>query len=250
VCFLDADTRLRPGALDRLVRTQAERGGLVSACPWHDVERPYERLSAFCNLVALMGTDAHTPLRRRPVGAYGPVLVVAAEDYRRLGGHGGVRGDVLDDLGLAARWRAAGLPVHLYADGVATYRMYPGGLRELADGWTKNLAAGAGSIRVTTLLAVVVWLSLPIQAAAGLVAALAGLGSLAWALVAYGLVVAELAWLLRRVGRFGPLTALAYPVPLVAFLGLLARSGLRLVTGRPTRWKGRAVPARRVRPGG
>ena len=29
--------------------------------------------------------------------------------------------------------------------GLLSFRMYPGGLTELIEGWTKNLATGAGS---------------------------------------------------------------------------------------------------------
>ncbi|MEJ7585005.1 MAG: glycosyltransferase, partial [Acidimicrobiales bacterium] len=51
LCFVDADTTLAPGALDRLVRTQASGGGMVSSCPYHGLRRPYERLSALFNLI-------------------------------------------------------------------------------------------------------------------------------------------------------------------------------------------------------
>jgi 4,4'-diaponeurosporenoate glycosyltransferase len=94
LCFLDADTTLAPGALDRLVGAQADAGGLVSAQPYHRVPRPYERLSALFNVVALMGADGCTPLgdRRRPGGAFGPALVVSRGDYDELGGHASVAG--------------------------------------------------------------------------------------------------------------------------------------------------------------
>ena len=35
--------------------------GLLSVQPFHRTERPYERLSMFFNIVAMMGTDAFTP---------------------------------------------------------------------------------------------------------------------------------------------------------------------------------------------
>ena len=52
-------------------------------------------------------------------------------------------------------------------------------------------------------------------------------------------------WVLgRRAGRFGPVTALLYPVALVFFLAVFLRSVALTALGRPVRWKGRAVPSR------
>ncbi len=249
LCFLDADTTLAPGALDRLVGAQADAGGLVSAQPYHRVPRPYERLSAFFNVVALMGTEGCTPLgdRRRPGGAFGPVLVVSRRDYDDLGGHASVAGAVLDDVELARVWHAGGRRVHLYGGaGVATFRMYPGGLGHLLEGWTKNFGAGARAVRPVAAVLVALWLSLPLEALwwalrlathggrAGGVAAAAGL---------YGVVVVQLWWMLRRVGSFGFVTALAFPVPLVVFGATFLVSLALSVTRRPVRWKGRRVPS-------
>ena len=45
-----------------------------------------------------------------------------------------------------------------------SYRMYPDGLRSLADGWSKNLAAGARSMPPLRLLATVLWVTAALQA--------------------------------------------------------------------------------------
>jgi len=248
LCFVDADTTLAPGALDLLVRTQAAGGGLVSAQPYHHVVRPYEQLSALFNTISMMGTDAHTPLggHRHANGAYGPTVVVDAHHYRLLGGHGAVAGELLDDVKLAQVWGRAGQAVRLYGGrSVARFRMYPGGLGHLVEGWTKNFAAGAAAVNPVTVLLIALWLSLPIQAVWE-VARLALLGApssrtlLAGAV--YGAVAVQLAWMWRRIGRFGILTALLFPVPVVFFLGLFLRSILLTIGRRPMRWKGRMVP--------
>jgi 4,4'-diaponeurosporenoate glycosyltransferase len=195
-----------------------------------------------------MGTLAFTPLGDRvgPRGAFGPCLASPAEDYRRAGGHAAVRDAVLDDAALAARYRAAGLPVTLRSGrGVVAYRMYAGGLGALVQGFTKNLAGGAAAAGVVGTVLVAAWLA---AAVAPAVLAL----RVPWplALGAYGLVALQVHVHLRRLGGFGAATAVLYVLPLVLFLAVFARSGVLTLLGRPVRWKGRSLPARARRPRG
>ncbi len=243
--FLDADARLDPGGLDRLAGLAVERRGLVSLQPFHLVPRPVERLAAFCNLVGVMGTGAFTPLGDRvaPRGAFGPCLATRADDYRRAGGHAAVAGAVLDDVALAARYRAAGLPVTLRSGrGVVAYRMYAGGLGPLVEGFTKNLAGGAGAAGPVGTLLVAGWLA---ATAAPLV--LATRLPVVVAVAAYALVALQVHVHLRRLGSFGVATAALYALPLLAFLAIFARSTALTALGRPVRWKGRSLPTRRRR---
>lgn len=245
--FLDADTWLQPDGLDRLVTEHAWLGGtgLVSAAPFHRISRPYEALSAMCNLVSMIGTGAFTPLGgwARSVGSFGPCAVVARSEYHVRGGHGALEGAMVDDL--SARFREAGAPVRLVGGrGAIDYRMYPGGLDQLVEGWSKNLASGAGITRPVVLGLVVAWVS-------GLIVAgwRVALPGRTWrrigTYVAYGL---QVEWMLGRIGSFGLGVGLAYPVPLGAFLGCFANS-VRLTVGRgEVRWKGRTVAVGRRRP--
>ena len=63
--FLDADTTFEAGGFARVMAESRARRGLVSVQPYHSVERPYEHLSAFFNVIGLMGVDACTPLGER-----------------------------------------------------------------------------------------------------------------------------------------------------------------------------------------
>lgn len=233
--FLDADVVVEPGGLERVLAEHDASGGLVSVQPWHDVRRPYEQLSAFFNLVSMMSIDAFTPFGRRirPTGAFGPCLVVDSATYEASEGHGapGVRGAVLDDVALARAVATRGAPATVLAGrGSLRFRMYPRGLGQLVEGWSKNFAGGAGGTRPLTLLLVVAWLS-------GLMVAAIDRQPLL-----YGLHVVQLAVLLRRVGRFSPLTALVYPVPLLFFLGVFLRSLVLTFVRRQVRWSGRTIP--------
>ena len=248
--FLDADTELAAGGLARVVAEQARRGGLVSVQPFHVMRRPYERLSAFFNVVSMMGVDAFDPRsgRRPPRGAFGPCLAVGRADYHAVGGHRAVRDDVVEDVALARRFTAAGLPVTcLGGRGTVSFRMYPGGVGQLVEGWTKNFAAGAAATRPLTFLLVSVWLSGCITAAWSLAAAALGAGTVdgPQAVALHLAYAGQLAWMLSRIGSFGPATPLAFPIPLAFFLAIFARSVLVTAVGGEVRWRGRRVPTGR-----
>lgn len=252
LAFLDADTVVEPGGLARILAEHDRHGGLVSVQPHHVPRRPYEQLSAFFNLVALMGVDAFTPLgrRRAPTGAFGPCLVIGRADYDAVGGHAGVRSQVLEDVALGRAAGRAGLPVTLFGGrGSLGFRMYPGGGRQLVEGWTKNIAGGAAGTRPLTLALVVAWLSGAVAAAASLVAAATGArGSPTAAAGLYLAYAGQVAVLLRRAGRFHPLTAVAFPVPLAFFLAVFARSLALTYLRREVVWRGRTIATGAGRP--
>src|SRR5690606_6060623 len=118
VVFLDADTWLAPDGLARLVAAHEELApdGLLSVQPHHHVERPYEQLSLFPNVVAILASGMWLPRRsrraegtrpslgstrtgsgdrgRRGAVAFGPCLVTTREALAAVGGFGAVRGEV------------------------------------------------------------------------------------------------------------------------------------------------------------
>ncbi len=189
--FVDADVALATAALDRLEGAQAASGALVSVQPWHRVERPYEALSMLFNVTALMGGAGFSVFRGhvRQRLAYGPVLVVDRATYEAAGGHGHpeVRGAVAEDLALG---RVLGSNLPFAGRGLASFRMYPSGVRALVQGWTKNIATGARCVP---------WWAAPLMV--GWIWSLAGGPFASW--WCYGASVAQLAVQARRVGRFG-----------------------------------------------
>ena len=240
--FLDADTVLAPDALDRLLCVHDGHPGLVSVQPFHAVERADEQLSAYFNAVAVLASGA---FRRRPTGrplAFGPCLLTTRADYERVGGHAAVRDAVLDDAGLAAAYDRAGLPVRCLLGGEAVrMRSYPGGLRAWAAGWTKNIASGASAAAPLPTLGAVLWLCAHHAVAVGTVlAVLRGEPSWWWAL-GWLAAAGQLWWVLRHVGSFRWWTSALFPVPLLAFDVLFARSVVHTVVRRSVRWRGREV---------
>jgi 4,4'-diaponeurosporenoate glycosyltransferase len=129
--FLDADCWFEPGGLDAVLRHY--QGGAFSVAPHHRVERPYEELSALFNVIMVASTAGH--------GLFGQSLLVDRASYQAAGGHLEVKGRVLENLRLAAFYRAAGVPVaSIPGRGMLSFRMYPDGLRSLVEGWTKGFA--------------------------------------------------------------------------------------------------------------
>ncbi|MBV8982093.1 MAG: glycosyltransferase [Acidimicrobiia bacterium] len=232
--FLDADTRPGRTFVSALAAAAQDTDGLVSVQPWHAVERPYEHLSAFCNLVAVMASGTG----QRPV-AFGPAMAVTRPAYDRIGGHAAVRDAVAEDVALGGRAAACGVPVLALGGGDIRYRMYPAGFSTLVEGWSKNLALGAASVPPARLAATVLWIGACIQAGALPFVTAFSLT----ALVAYAAVAVQLAVLWRRVGRFGPVTAALFPVPVVAFVALFIRSVWLTKIRRKVRWRGRTVEA-------
>jgi 4,4'-diaponeurosporenoate glycosyltransferase len=238
--FLDADVRLGPGALEQVVEEQARTGGLVSVQPWHHTERAYEQLSALFNVISVMGSGAGD--RTEVTTAFGPVLVTSVRDYHTVGGHASVCDQVVEDLALARRYHDAGLGcrVLLGLDGIR-FRMYPGGLRQLVEGWTKNFASGAGSTGRLRLAAVVAWIGALGTAAFAVADGVRGEAPLAIGVLAYLAFALQLVVMFRQVGRFGVLTALCYPVLLVFFLAVFLRSMWLTYVRRAIRWRGRVI---------
>ena len=250
--FLDADTVLATDALDGLLGVHDGYPGLVSVQPFHTVVRPYEQLSSHFNAVSVLASGA---FRRRPTGrpmAFGPCLLTSRADYDRVGGHTAVRAEVLDDVELAAAYHRAGLPVRCAVGGRSVrMRSYPDGPRQLADGFTKNFASGAAATTPGPGVGAVAWVCAHHAVAVGGVLALAGtltgrdlpltqghpaLWALAWVLVAW-----QLGWLLRRIGSFRWWTWALFPLPLLAFDLVFARSLVHTVVRRSVQWRGREV---------
>jgi 4,4'-diaponeurosporenoate glycosyltransferase len=245
--FLDADVRLEQNAVRCLTSTFQGTGGMVSVEPYHVTERPYEELSAFFNLVRMASLNAFVPRGRgiEPAGAYGPCLLCDRDDYLRLGGHRHerVRGAILESIPLAQLFQDHSLPVRCFGGrGIISFRMYPGGLKQLIEGWSKGFGSGALATRLPFLVLTIAWITgcfgafvNPIRAAA-----LRSPGALVLVAI-YGLYAAQIWWMLHRIGSFRRLTAMLYPIPLIFFALLMLRSLFMTYVLRRVSWRGRLL---------
>jgi len=248
--FLDADTWLEPTGVERLVSVLCAKGGLVTVQPYHVTGKAYEQLSAIFNIVVVAGMNAFTPLSRwwKPRGGFGPCAVVGRDDYFATGGHSAVKGKVLENLELARVFRRTGLPVACYGGrGAISFRMYPGGIGQLFEGWSKGFASGAAGIALLPLILTIAWVWGCFSTFSSALRALvpgSEMPLLPW-LVLYVLYAAEIYWMLWRIGKFRWWTSALYPVPLVFFAATMAWSLVLTRLLRRVTWRGRQVPIQR-----
>lgn len=244
--FLDADTRIEDDGLRRLVEAHSRHGGFVSVQPYHRMERAYERLSAFFAFILMGGIRAFTILGRRlpPQGLFGPAIICRRDDYFAIDGHRAVKSAVLEDVELGRRARDAGYSLHCFGGrGSISFRMYPGGLRELTEGWTKNFGLGAAGAGAVMVLLISAWM-----AGAGVAIRLLVAGSIAQTpprlllgLSAYVLYVVQIHWMQARIGNFGFTSAVFYPFTLLFFVVIFVRSLQLTWLKQAVRWKGRDI---------
>jgi hypothetical protein len=179
----------------------------------------------------------HAERSSRPslAAANGQFLVLTRSGYDRAGGHGAVRGEVLEDIALLRRVkRSGGRGGPVDGSRLAACRMYDG-WPALRDGYAKSLWGAVGGSPVASSAAAValtaVWVVPPLAALRGSRAGLLGYVAAAAgrAVVAAG-----------TGGRLWP-DPLAHPLSVLALDLLMARSVAGHRRGTLS-WRGRALP--------
>ncbi len=244
--FLDADTRLEPDGLRRILLTYKRYGGMVSVLPFHRMKHLWERLSAVFNAAIPAGVRAFSipQPRRGPSGAFGPCIICTTTDYFKCGGHASVRRHVLENLALGNIFRQNGLRVTcLMGGGVLWFRMYSEGPREMIEGWTKGFASGAGMLDISGLLLVIAWISGAFTTVTGLIYACITRSRklLVSALCLYALYVLQFRGILKRLGNYGLLAPLLFPVLILFFTIVFTRSVISRRVTKSVRWRGRKM---------
>lgn len=248
--FLDADTRLERDGLSLFLSEHQKKGGLVSVQPYHVMKKAYEKLSAFFNIVLFLNMNIASVFARitKPLGAFGPCLVCSRRDYFSVGGHQAVKGKIVEDIILGRRFMEHGHPLSCYAGkGAVSFRMYPQGLRQLVEGWTKNFASGAFRSKPILLLLSGAWITGCLSAILDIVKGLAGKNeaTLFTGCVFYLLFAIQIHLMLRQLGNFGLWPSIFYAGPLLFFLFVFLRSILfTSILGYVT-WRGRKIYLKR-----
>ena len=249
--FMDADTWQAPDLVTRVVSAMRARGSdLLSVAGMQELGSFWERMIQ-PQIFAIMlqrfgGTELVNGSRSASQKiANGQCLWVRRDAYDALDGHAAVKHEVAEDVALAQLWFRAGRTVTLVLGlSQLSTRMYTS-LRELIEGWGKNIYAGGrkamplgafGRAIYPLLLVTPGLLGVvpPIVLALGLLGVV-GAGALTWAAIATS---ANLVWwlLVYLWLRLSPVYALLHPLGaamvLYIALGAIAR-------GRRVRWKER-----------
>ncbi|MCH2065211.1 MAG: glycosyltransferase [Roseibacillus sp.] len=243
--FLDADTRFIAGGFERLAGLAKGEPKVHSVCPYHCVRAPYEQLSAFFNVIMILGMNAFT-LRgeaARKIGLFGQVMLVSREHYDLVEGHSLVKGEVLENFHLSRHFAVAGIPRRCWlGKNTITMRMFPGGVRDLVAGWSKGAVSGARNTASAALAGVSVWMSGLFMSAVPICFAALASPTLAAAMgLLYLLWVFQCAYLFRSAGTYSFLTALLFPVGLLFYQAVFFQALWRKRNGGTVRWKGRHV---------
>jgi glycosyltransferase involved in cell wall biosynthesis len=248
--FTDADTVHEPGSLRRAIHeAEKHKAGMLSYSPKQKVSGLLQRSLmplVFSELAVAYPPSKVSDPNQRVAAANGQFLLVKREAYRRIGGHPGVRDNVLEDVALAftAKKRRIGLRFR-YAEDALSTRMYRT-TGAMIEGWTKNLA-----LLFNNSLSLALWRALDIFLLFGLPfmavemwSGKFGVRSLEWLSAGWVLLILWARNLFRfyaRVGKsnFGLVNCALAPLGLPLFVVLLYRSWFQHRVLKQVSWKGR-----------
>lgn len=246
IIFLDADTVLEEGGLYRITSSHRKTDGVLSIQPYHKMRKLYEQLSAFFNLVLMAGMGSFTIFGKimKPIGLFGPVIALDKKRYVESSGFERVKGEILEDLAFGSEFKKRGVEIHCFGGRhTVSFRMYPEGISQLINGWSKGFAMGAVKTSIPVLIMIIAWITGAFGTTRHLVQAtiITDMSLITvWGLL-YIAFASQLYWMLYRIGNFKPYTALLFPIPLVFFVIVFAYSFLIIFIRRNVRWKGRTV---------
>jgi chlorobactene glucosyltransferase len=251
LCFTDADTRHGAELLTRSVNAMRIRGAALFTVAgrqemltfWEKALQPFVfalMLSRYGGVEAM--SRSRTPRNKI---ANGQFLLLTRAAYTQVGGHEAVRANVAEDLQLAQRLTALGLPVHmvLAEDHLAT-RMYTS-LDEIRRGWRKNIyAAGRDTLPLGPVTRRILPFVFPIPALVPLIPlgifALGALGVLGGGAIIFGAVggiVSLLFWIgVYAYSGLNPLWGLTHYAAAAVFAWICVEAAWR---GSRVEWKGR-----------
>ena len=250
--FLDADVRLKRGAVARMTAFMEQSGAaLASGVPEQMTRTCSERLLVPLIHFVLLG---FLPIRRMRIdrnpafgAGCGQLFVALREAYDVSGGHSAIRDTLHDGPKLPRAFRSAGFRTDLFdATDIAVCRMFTRGA-EVWRGLARNAHEGLGSPRLIGLATLLLFGGqvLPLVA---LALALRNGSALALAFSIAGIGAAFLPRLLAVFRFRQPLDgALLHPIGICALLAIQWFAFFRTLARRPALWKGREylqAPAR------
>lgn len=161
--FTDADVVHRENSGASALRIADEQQAeLISFSPEQITETWYEKALipvVYCRLAGKFSFDDVNDPQKKAAAANGQFLMVSREVYDAIGGHAAIAGEVLEDVALAQRVKAAGYRIWFGSGkGIVRARMYRS-FEAMWAGWKKNLyrlmGAQPGAIAAEIVNAVV-----------------------------------------------------------------------------------------------
>ena len=250
--FVDADTAHEQWSVGAAVEEmRRSRADLLTVIPaqtmrtfWEKLILPLLHYSTFCFLPMPLVSVTRSP---KLAMANGQFMLFRKEVYRAIGGHAGVRTAMVEDVWLSRRVKEEGYRL-VIRDGTGSVRarMYRS-LREIWQGFSKNLFAGfnyslpmiGGVVVFNALTSVLPFILLP----AGIIA---GMEFAPWTAVVALQVALVLAIRLALAARFrlDVWTIVLHPLAMGIFCGIALNSARWVLVRGGARWKGRTYDFR------
>lgn len=247
--FLDADVIFsKKDSLKKLLVSFHNQNakGILSVQPYHHIEKNYENLSAIFNVIVLTGVNVFTVWKNKfkTAGSFGPCILCDKENYLKLGGHASAEESIMDDFALSDLFLTDDLPVTNYGGkGIINLRMYSGGVKELIEGWTKNLAIASQSKHPFVMLLINLWMfgalismTLPVFALG-----IQNLTLLLISLITYVIYGIQTYLHAKKAGNFNLWPFIFYPLLFIFFISVFMYSLYRTHILRSVTWRGRKI---------
>lgn len=251
LCFIDADTWHAPELLARSVNAMQQRGAALFTVAGHqEMGSFWEKVLQPFVFVILLGRYGGLESMSRSTNPFakianGQFMLLRRDAYDAAGGHAAVKAHVAEDLRMAQRFTALGMPAHMVlARHHMSTRMYTS-FSEIRRGWGKNVyAGGRDTLPLNQLTRALLPFAFPFAPLVHLlppvVALLAWLGVLGDNALIFG-VIGSLANGLFFMGayayaRLNPLWGLLYPLAAIVLAFIFGEAAWR---GSRVAWKGR-----------
>ncbi len=141
--FTDADVlHGENSAASALQIAHEQKAELISFSPEQITETWYEKSLipvVYCRLASKFSFDDVNDPQKKAAAANGQLLLIRRDVYNAEGGHAAIAGEVLEDVALAKRVKAAGYRIWFGSGkGIVRARMYRS-FEAMWQGWKKNL---------------------------------------------------------------------------------------------------------------
>ena len=124
-----------------------------------------------------------------------------------------------------------------------TFRMYPRGLGQLIEGWSKNFGTASKSTGIVVFLLIIIWIAAGFSSFINLASAFIheDVRKIIIYMLFYLLYAGNLYRMSRKAGNFSIIAVLCYPLLLLFFTVIFIRSLVLTFLKGSVTWKGRSI---------
>lgn len=247
--FTDADPVFQPHALTSAVYHMSTKNlDMMTLMPGTEFVSFWERavqpvvfgfIAALSRFKKINNPDSTSAM------GFGAFIMVKKEVYESIGGHEGIKAEILEDVMLAKRAKKAGFKL-LAADAKAIFsiRMYHS-LKEIWTGWRKNIFIAMKKSVSRTLYYICVilgFLVTPYLVLLGNILSESGILLTGTALIALLMTLSASFHLCDEI-RLNRWNAFLFPLGAFIMAAIMLNSMTQILIKRQTEWRGRKYPA-------